>query len=80
MNPEKHPNKIKCDTIIEWMNEWRGGEDNDASSVPKFVESKDLYHSDIRVQFDGMYMVTTNIHRQNSIIVVHNNTSGHTRL
>ncbi len=76
MNPANHPKDIPCDTIIEWMNEWRGGEDNDASSVPKFEESKDLYHSDIRVQFDGMY---TCIHSQNSI-VVDTTTSGHTRL
>ncbi len=48
--------EISCETIIEWMNEWRGGKDNDASSVPKFVRSEDQNYSDIRVQFNGMYI------------------------
>ncbi len=56
MNPWNHPKDIPCETIIKWMNEWRGGEDNDASSVPKFVESRDQNDNDIRVQFDGMYI------------------------
>ncbi len=64
MNPEKFTKEIPCDTIIKWMNEWRGGEDNDASSVPKFVRSENQNHSDIRVQFDGMYIHTTYIERQ----------------
>ncbi len=52
-NPVMLPKEIPCETIIKWMNEWRGGEDNDASSVPKFVRSEDLYCSDIRVEFGG---------------------------
>ncbi len=48
INPVEHPKEITCNTIIRWMNEWRGGEDNDTSSVPKFVESRDLCHNDIR--------------------------------
>ncbi len=88
MNPEKHP--IKCDTIIKWMNKWRGednDEDNDASSVPKFVRSEDQNHSDIRVQFDGKYIYTTYIIIYRGkysvpIIVVHRQyrplNSGHT--
>ncbi len=55
MNAARHPKDIPCDTIIQWMNEWRGG--NDTSSVPKFVESRDQNDSDIRVQFDGMYII-----------------------
>ena len=59
MNAVNHPEEISCETIIEWMNEWRGGrggKDN-ASSVPKFVRSEDPNpnHNDIRVEFDGMY-------------------------
>ncbi len=57
MNAARHPKDIPCDTIIQWMNEWRGGEDNDASSVPKFVRSEDQNDSDIRVQFYGMYII-----------------------
>ncbi len=56
VNAEKAPKDIPCETIIEWMNEWRGGKGNDASSVPKFVESRDVNHSHIRVLFDGMYV------------------------
>ena len=60
MNAAKHPKDIPCETIIKWMNEWRGGEDNDASSVPKFVESRDPNHSDIRVEFhNGMHVYNT---------------------
>ncbi len=55
-NPAKISEEISCETIIEWMNEWRGGKDNAASSVPKFVESRNPNHSDIRVQFNGMYI------------------------
>ncbi len=54
MNPARLPKEMPCETIIRWMNEWRGGKD--ASSVPKFVESRGLYRSDIRVQICGMYL------------------------
>ncbi len=62
MNPQMIPGKLSCATIIEWMNEWRRGENNDASSVPKFERSDNLNGCDIRVQFGGMY-----IHKESKI-------------
>ena len=36
--------------IIDWMNEWRGGEE---SSLPKFVLVDDPKGSDIRIEFSS---------------------------
>ncbi len=62
MNPARISEELPCATIIEWMNEWRRGENNDASSVPKFERSDNWNSCDIRVQFGGMY-----IHKETKI-------------
>ena len=48
MNPSQY---AKFDQIIPLMNVWRGGNKN--SSVPKFVESRRINQSDIRIEFSG---------------------------